>query len=144
MSAVTPLADCKQWHNWHLIKDESAVCRQVKLVRFFSFYQTPLYLLAVFWMAFDSPSMQNTSPRVDSDVSCKQSTLVRNEIQFIQTNLAQLCIDEDSGYGFFGWDGGTKGRVHCAILIIAFCPLYSRYQVKISEIIWKRYVLSFF
>ena len=41
--------------------------------------------------------MRNTSPRFDS---CNQSSLVRNEMQFIQTNLAEVRIDEDYGYGF--------------------------------------------
>ena len=49
---------------------------------------------------FFSSSTPTTSPCVDSDVSCKQSTLVRNEIQFIRTNLSEACIDEDFCYGF--------------------------------------------
>ena len=49
--------------------------------------------------------MQTTRPCINSDVSCKQSTLVRNEILFNQTNLSEACIDKDFSYGFLA---GTK------------------------------------
>ena len=59
---------------------------------------------------FFSSSTPATSPCVDSDVSCKQSTLVRNEIQFVRTNLSEACIDEDFCYGFLDGTEEQKER----------------------------------
>ena len=42
-----------------------------------------------------------------SDVSEKKSTLVKNEREFIQTNLCEVRFDSDYGYGFLD---GTEER----------------------------------
>ena len=58
-------------------------------------------------MSSDFCSTRATSPTCNSDVSGKNSTLVRNEIEFIQTNLCEVRVDSDYGYGFLD---GTEQR----------------------------------
>ena len=47
------------------------------------------------------------SPNCNSDVSGKNSTLVKNEIEFIQTNLCEVRVASDYGCGFLD---GTEER----------------------------------
>lgn len=58
-------------------------------------------------MSSDFCSTRATSPTCNSDISGKNSTLVRNEIEFIQTNLCEVRVDGDYGYGFLD---GTEER----------------------------------
>ena len=101
---------------------------------------------------FFPSSTRNTSPCIDSDVSCKQSTLVRNEIQFIRTNLSEACIDEDFGYGFL--DGMEEGLKVSWIYPINldrekkrltnwvyngtdFCKIFVKKNVQLVELKWE-------
>jgi len=51
--------------------------------------------------------MEMSSDFFSSDVSEKKSTLVKNEIEFIQTNLCEVRFDSEYGHGFLD---GTEER----------------------------------
>ena len=78
-------------------------------------------------------------PDDKSDLQEEHATLVEKEIKFLRENLSDLRIDSDNGYGFFGGNRGTKGRVYRTIYSIKFqvlCAIKTGQRRGLMFVIW--------